>query len=612
MPELRYYQEEALEAMQAVEDGSISCIRMACGTGKTLIIKEYLERKRPRIAILVFPRLALIEQYQRGYTDHKVTNIVVGSIEGGFSATRDKSLIQNKILRSKSSIILTTYISIVPLAHLLQDWEIDVVIYDESHHTNTDEQDVALGRMDPAKTFYFTATPVDNHKDIIYEYSYDRALQDGYSRPFIISVYVTAQSKTPEAVYEMLGYFAKKHNLNNTICFHKYSNVPGKEDGSSVNDYIEFENHDEFLPANTNVVYLRGNTPIPERIRHLEEARGVDNYTIIHSCNTVSEGVDTQGISSICIIDEKTSAVEVTQAIGRIMRKDVNNPEAPSYLLVPFFDCEGTNGLKTKDKILGGVIDTTLKKRSHIKPSNRQPKPDGEVFPAYIPPPNESDEVDLALLERSNSVTTISGIMSFFARDAPESTRARDTFEIEDLHKRVSAFTIEAHHNPGAGLPPVQVAGKNSGAGRNAAPLAVYGTNKVPADGVTPEEFMGSMINAVIEQYQVDLEKKIKNDNSGLYQFLSFFAGVVLNKDTRYVKYPELEASLEEIFGKSWASGIYTTPPGLDERIMDIINRKRFGFPVLLPDGFNKKWRAVQDEVSGDRELVERWVNRKK
>lgn len=367
MSELRYYQEEAIEAMQAVKDGSISCIRMACGTGKTLVIKEYIERERPRLAILVFPRLALIEQYQRDYTDHKVTNIVVGSIEGGFSATKERSLIQNRILHSKNSIILTTYISIVPLAHLLQDWEIDVIIYDESHHTNTDEQDVALGRMDPVKTFYFTATPVDNHKNIIYEYSYDKALQEGYSRPFIISIYVTAQSKTPEAIYEMLGYFAKKHNLNNTICFHKYSNVPGKEDGSSVNDFIEFENHDDFLPVNTKIVCLRGDTPIPERIHHLKEAKGRDYYTIIHSCNTVSEGIDTQGISSICIVDEKTSEVEVTQAIGRIMRKDVNNPDAPSYLLVPFFDCEGTNGLKTKDKILGGVVDTTLKKRNPTK-----------------------------------------------------------------------------------------------------------------------------------------------------------------------------------------------------------------------------------------------------
>jgi superfamily II DNA or RNA helicase len=197
--QLRYYQQEALDAMNALPDGDIGCVIMACGTGKTLIVKNFVYNHGPGLTIIVFPRLALIEQYTRCYTGAEDQNVIryitVGSI--GLSAKRNKNIIRRLINQGHEGrehvVILTTYISIAFLTDTLEGYDVDNIIYDESHHTNTELQDDVFSVIKPNRTFYFTATPVSNHFNIIiiveYGFFFGRIIFFSPSRFAVFSFY---------------------------------------------------------------------------------------------------------------------------------------------------------------------------------------------------------------------------------------------------------------------------------------------------------------------------------------------------------------------------------------------------------------------------------------
>lgn len=718
MPELRYYQEEAVDAMLRAPEHNVGCIVMPCGTGKTAVVTNYIDRTRTKLTIIVFPRLALIDQYLRGYILEDVRYIVVGTL--GYSAVNDGEEILDAIDNNDCVVILTTYISIIPLSRLLEpQWlleerergeapanreeiaeaidgvrerlargapaqeeldealgdlaelqvalqgenrreppRIDCVIYDESHHTNTDKQELAERFLSPVRTFYFTATPVDNHRNVIYRYTYHQALQDGYSRPFVISVYATAQPKTPKTVYEMLGYFAKKHNLSNTIVFHRYANVPGGDTGTSVDDYVRYagfvgdgagegavwdidgeplaegergaaEDLEEYLPEGTEIVCIKGSTPIPQRVQILERAKDEGNYMVIHTCKTMSEGVDTQKIVSICPLDEMNDEVATTQAIGRIMRKDFDNPDAPSYLLVPFFGMEGRGGVRTRDSIQG-FADTSLKKRNRNRRkqavADAEPEPEDWGVPRYVPLKNETFEINLNKLESNSQIKTISGILSFFAKDRPqeevlpgenpqEGPFQEGFLKIDELHKQVSAFEIEAYHAEHGDVavvdPELQAHARARGAAREVPKILYYGHND-PLGKRNPKSAMIALAKKFVTVFEQDHVKRKRTGDPDIYAFADFIADVVENDDQRYQRYIEIEDLFDEALGEAWEYGVYWKPHKVDERIVDIITHHRFGFPIIFPDKFNNHWERVYDASMDDKDFVNAWRDRKR
>lgn len=643
--ELRYYQLEALEAMHAMPDGEVGCVTMACGTGKTLIVKTFIVESGPGLTIVIFPRLALIEQYTRCYGGAGVMYITVGSL--GFSARADKNKIRRLINQGHENdmpvVLLTTYISIIPLADTLDGYEVDTMIYDESHHTNTQLQDDALSIINPNRVFYFTATPVSNHINIIYKYSYEQALADEVSRQFIVSIYVTAQPKSPEAIYEMLGYFARKYGVRNTICYHQYSNIPGDdEEGSSVNDHLDFvgvdttvaepdgeedwngeapDEHETLLPPGSEVFCFQGKTPIPERVRILDHIKKEDCYSVIHSCETVAEGVDTQEIDSVCPIDEIKDIVRMTQILGRVMRKSRVYPDRPSYIFIPFFNCEGRGREGQNINSIQVHTDTSLKGRSKKTAATAKAE-EAAAMPRHYYIPNETEEIDLEKIDGNGSVNLISGIMSFLARDKGDRGGVVD-FEVEEMHKRTDNFTIEAVKNDGTTTMHVGINGhrglENGNRDNRREPppqIELYGTNKPRNAEQTDLEIMIETAEKAVADHQDNLETarglpmwRPNVDTPGYY-FVDFIASVIRTGDPRYKRHPEVEEILEEAFGVNWEFGLYT-PQRIDERIMDIINNKRFGQPKLIPDAFNTKWRGERNKLGSDVTFVTAWKSRR-
>lgn len=84
---------------------------------------------------------------------------------------------------------------------------------------------------------------------------------------------------------------------------------------------------DGFLGLEVN--HIDGKTPAAERIgllNRLREADGADNdgrpvCEVLTNVKVLTEGVDVPGLDAVVFLDPKTSAVDITQAVGRAMRR---------------------------------------------------------------------------------------------------------------------------------------------------------------------------------------------------------------------------------------------------------------------------------------------------
>jgi hypothetical protein len=334
---------------------------------------------------------------------------------------------------------------------------------------------------------------------------------------------------------------------------------------------------------------------------------------LVEQCETVAEGVDTQEIDSVCIIDEIKDVVRMTQILGRAMRKSRVNPDLPSYVIIPFFNCEGRGRQGQNLERLTVHTDTSLKGRSKkaaVKGSNEV----ADNFPRHIYTPNQTDEIDLDKVDGNESITLISGIMSFLARDKGD-TGGIVEFEMEEIHKRVDNFRIEATRNNGTTTTTVGVAGQQTQTPRAPIPqIEVYGTNNPLLPEESPLTMMCRIAKEAVDAHAANLAEtrgpfQKPETNTAGYYFIDFVASVIRTGDPRYKRYEEVEAILKEGLGENWEFGLYT-PQRIDERIVDIINNNRFGYPKLLPDAFTTKWKAMRVSLGTDVAFVGAWRSR--
>ena len=91
-----------------------------------------------------------------------------------------------------------------------------------------------------------------------------------------------------------------------------------------------------------------------ENIRHLNETPD-DEITILSSCNTIGEGIDTKKANACVFVDPKNSWKAIIQNIGRITRLK-SNKETRGSVLIPALvnkdDYKDCKTLEEKDKIL--------------------------------------------------------------------------------------------------------------------------------------------------------------------------------------------------------------------------------------------------------------------
>jgi len=376
----RIYQQDAITALSECNNNRKKCI-MACGTGKTHIMFQYIKNvinDKNRI-LMAFPSLQLINQvYKRlrknipniknilcicsqmdkeSFTQGEATDSDADDIYNEFLAKDIKKIYTTNIdeindrLQSNQILVLCTYQS----STLLMNQNFDLGLFDEAHKTVNNPKFGYLLSDDNCtieERIFFTATPryykgkqdkcvsmnnIEIYGDEVFNYTFKQAIEDGYILDYNIIGYVTIP-KLEDIVTEK---YIKKDDLNansnDVISAIQLAQHIKKETNdkyhiltyhNTVNNATNFKKTLNYIfneyKIDADIFVMSGKTKLSTREQIFDEFRE-SKIGIICSARVLNEGVDIPCVNTVMFVDPRKSTIDVTQCIGRGMRLHGDN-----------------------------------------------------------------------------------------------------------------------------------------------------------------------------------------------------------------------------------------------------------------------------------------------
>jgi len=243
-------------------------VKMFCGTGKSRIITNVIIHENKELSVLVFPSLALINQYYTDYINnneykeyfnkYKKINVSSENIDG-IESTTDKYTIKKFLKSKRPQIILVTYQSYHTLLEQLKNKSVGIVCYDEAHHIVSPIcKELVFEnnfKVNFEKQVFFTATPRNENGitmfdrddpdmnmcgEIAYDYSYLQGATDKVLNNFDICVDMYTDN-TNQSIYEAIARTILTRGSNRVLTFHAGVN------GDSETDVKKFVNKNNFI-----------------------------------------------------------------------------------------------------------------------------------------------------------------------------------------------------------------------------------------------------------------------------------------------------------------------------------------------------------------------------
>ena len=371
MKSYRKYQQEADDAITKcllLEDNCL--VKMFCGTGKSLIMRNVGAIKGKKMVAWVFPTIALSTQFHDEYlNDVSRESILMVSSSDESSASTDPEKIKKFLKRKSCKYICVTYQSFGLFVNCLGGTKIDLCMFDEAHHVcGHESQKLIFEENHCLKQIFFTATPKNANGIImygeegmcgplVYDYSYLDGKCEGVLNGFDIRIDMYTEN-TNNSVYESIARAILTTGNNRVLTFHSDVNT---ERDTSVLQFVDeslfqeaFQKVLEEFPEKVGFYQIKmlamtSSMPNSKRTSMLKEFDTTPNNEIfvISSCETIGEGIDTKRANMCVFVDPKSSFVKIIQNIGRIVRKPegvVNN----ATILIPcwvdrekYLECEG-------------------------------------------------------------------------------------------------------------------------------------------------------------------------------------------------------------------------------------------------------------------------------
>ncbi len=409
---LRNCQKYALKALNTSNLNRKQCI-MFCGTGKSIVMIEYILLKNFNRVVVLMPSLQLIGQFYNNLKKYCKNNVLcicssfdkssltgdeVGDKEGdnlleeylkleskNITYTTKPNIIAQE-LKKNNLIVLCTYQS----SQLLKDFRFDLGLFDEAHRTvNSDSFGFTLTDKNCHinERVFFTATPkyykgnnekcvsMDNkliYGEEVFNYPYFQAKNDGYVLDFQVITYVV-----PENMNDIINeLYIKKDNLNVKseiligaliIAQHINSNNNSKKIltyHNTINNAIEFKKTLAYVfikfNINAKLFSMCGNTSITKRKEIFNEYE-TSNLAIICSSRVLNEGVDLPCTDTIAFIDPRSSTIDVTQCFGRADRIFGEQTTCSVIIPVHYNQLEGKHNYSDTIKILTAMSEVDNK-----------------------------------------------------------------------------------------------------------------------------------------------------------------------------------------------------------------------------------------------------------
>ncbi|MFZ8784454.1 type ISP restriction/modification enzyme, partial [Thermocrinis sp.] len=290
-----------------------------------------------------------------------------------------------RLEQDKLNVIFATYQSLDVIKDAQQNGlpEFDLIICDEAHRTagvsKKEETNFKLVHSNEhikgKKRLYMTATPkvFDVGKEererieeenlvkifdmsdeeifgpTFFEYSFRRAIEEGYLSPYRIVVMTVDKKEVQEKLYH---YLMSKDRLSiddTTKLVGLGKLIKGEvhnEDGTPLNLSIKrgivfvnrvktskqvAENFEavfrEYFGTQSpaDIQHIDGNMPVFEKRRKINWLReGGEKSHILTNAKVLTEGIDVPALDFVAFFDPKESVVDIIQALGRVVRKAEN------------------------------------------------------------------------------------------------------------------------------------------------------------------------------------------------------------------------------------------------------------------------------------------------
>lgn len=377
---LRDYQVEAIENLKASGDKNKQCI-MACGTGKSVIMIEYI--KGYDKVLIMLPSLQLVSQmykkinatmtykiiHNKKVLDKKVLCICSDLDREGFVCGETKNAeigreimndfiaqditvqyttdieIINNTLQLNNLIVLCTYQS----GALLKGSVFNLGVFDEAHKTVANPIfSFALNdnNVKITERLYMTATvrynETDkkvismNNKDVygdtVYEYSFKKAIEEKNILDFQVITYVVPKELEEIATNRYIkkdGVIIESNILISAMMLAEHIKTNGNckkilTYHNSVNNALTFKKTLRYIfdkfGLKGDVYCLSGNTKMKQRTQIFDSFENSTGLSIICSAKVLNEGVDIPCVDTVMFVDARNSTIDVTQCVGRGMR----------------------------------------------------------------------------------------------------------------------------------------------------------------------------------------------------------------------------------------------------------------------------------------------------
>ena len=398
-------------------DNNRGILYMPCGTGKTLVCHWIIERleHKDRICIVV-PSLYLLSQVYAVWVEMRNDNyLLVGSDveidvckDTGLILTTDEKTIRKFLRKHDRCVIITTYQSSERFADacIKLNYELDMIVFDEAHKTVGNRGRLFSCMLEDdnirsKKRLYATATKkifkyklrhnstveriysmddVQIYGKVITNYSTREAIDSGQLCDYkIVAPYV--HSGDYRELLEGDEHYTKLVGIAVTIIKTiKERNVKHLLIFSNRNKRAEYiarliRKISAHFDLNVCCEYLDGTSSMDRR------HRVVDSFIkseigIISSARIFGEGVNIPECDAVCFADNKCSAVDIVQCVGRCLRKCSSYPDKIAHIIVPFVlggdiedfyvDHWSFNKLRCILKSLGTTDDTIVENFSVV------------------------------------------------------------------------------------------------------------------------------------------------------------------------------------------------------------------------------------------------------
>ena len=411
IPEPNYQVQALVDIDATFQKHARATVVMACGTGKTLLALWAAEQAKPKTVLVLLPSLTLLQQTLREWSEQtswgsqfsylcvcsdktvglKNDDLNIDTSEVGFRVDTDPAIVRQFLERQTDDIkvIFSTYHSTEVVAEGSKGLSpFDLGIFDEAHKTTglsggafsyaLSDEKVRIN-----KRLFLTATPrhIDIRKrDKEGEFRVQSMDDESIYGPRAHTLtFGAAANKGIICRYKVIISLIDKKMVDDFTRNNGITLVEGDEIGArwvanlialdqavkkvDAKKIITFHSRvalaQEFAKSDPrgiayhlkgyDVRHVNGSQNSGERSQIIS-AFASSNKGLITNARCLTEGVNIPAVDMVAFIDPRQSNVDITQAVGRAMRKPRGvTTKTVGYVLVPLF--AGMDGESLDDAI---------------------------------------------------------------------------------------------------------------------------------------------------------------------------------------------------------------------------------------------------------------------